>query len=163
MVRQISAHLSAFGVGRYRFPDLPTLFSLERKGASRHRRAPVAGKIGATLLNHFTICLDYRRDRVILEPNRFYSEPVRVDRSGMQLVLSDGEVLVAGVARKSPARRAGVKVLDRLVMLDGRPASELGLPHIRDVLRGPAGNRVRLLLERREKERTVTLKLKDYR
>ncbi len=162
VVRQISAHLTAFGVGKYRFPDLPTLFSLERKEAGRSRRAPVAGKIGATMLNHFTICLDYRRGRVILEPNRFYSEPVRMDRSGLQLVLSDGVVLVAGVARKSPAGRGGVKVLDRLVMLDGRRASELGLPYIRDVLRGPAGNRVRLLLERNDKERTVTLKLKDY-
>jgi C-terminal processing protease CtpA/Prc len=123
----------------------------------------VAGKIGATLLTHFTLCLDYRGRRVIVEPNRFTDEPVRVDRSGMQLVLSDGVVLVAGVARKSPARRAGVKVLDRLLMVDGRPAGELGLPHIRDLLRGPAGRRVRLLFDRRGSERTVTLKLKEYR
>ncbi len=163
VVRQISAHLTAFGLGQYRFTDLPALFSLEPRSVGRSRRTPVAGKIGATLLNHFTICLDYRQGRVILEPNRFFSEPVRVDRSGMQLVLSDGEVLVAGVARKSPARRVGIKVLDRLVMLDGRSALELGLPYIRDVLRGPAGGRVRLMLQRREKERTVTLKLKDYR
>jgi predicted aspartyl protease len=162
VVRQISAHLSAFGIGNYRFPDLPALFSLERKESGQSRRGPVAGKIGATLLNHFTICLDYRRGRVILEPNRFFSEPVRMDRSGLQLVLSGSEVLVAGVIRKSPAGRAGVQVLDRLVMFDGRPASELGLPYIRDVLRGPEGHRVRLLLERKDKERAVTLKLKNY-
>jgi C-terminal processing protease CtpA/Prc len=88
---------------------------------------------------------------------------VRVDRSGLQLVFTDGEVVVAGVARNSPARRTGIKVLDRLLMVDGRPVSELGLSYIRDVLRGPSGNRVRLLLDRRGKERTVTLKLKDYR
>lgn len=163
VVRQISAHLAAFGIGRYRFPDLPALFSLERTGSGRERRTRVSGKIGATLLNHFTIYLDYSRGRVVLEPNRFYAEPVRVDRSGMQLVLAEGEVVVAGVARRSPARRAGMKVLDRLVMVDGRPVTELGLPYIRDVLRGPAGNRVRLLVDRRGKERTVTLKLKDYR
>lgn len=163
VVRQISARLSAFEVGRYSFADLPALFSLEPRSEGRARRTPVSGKIGATLLNHFTIYLDYRRGQVVLEPNRFHSEPVRVDRSGMQLVLSDGEVLVAGVAKSSPARRAGVRVLDRVVMLDGRPVLELGLPYIRDVLRGPAGNRVRLMLDRRGKERKVTLKLKEYR
>jgi predicted aspartyl protease len=163
VVRQISARLEAFGIGKYRFPDLPTLFSLQRPGSGRKRRTPVSGKIGATLLNHFTICLDYSRSQVVFEPNRFYSEPVRVDRSGMQLVLSEDQVVVAGVARRSPARRAGLKVFDRLVKLDGQPAAELGLPYIRDVLRGPAGSRVRLLVTRQDKERTVTLKLKDYR
>lgn len=163
VVRQISAHLDAFSVGPFRFTDLPTLFSLERPGSGRERRPRLSGKIGATLLNHFTICLDYSRSEVVLEPNRFIDEPVRVDRSGMQLVLSDGEVVVAGVARSSPARREGIKVLDRLLMFDGRPATELGLPHIREVLRGPAGTRVRLFFDRRGKERKVTLKLKDYR
>jgi len=163
VVRQISAHLDAFGVGPFRFDDLPALFSLERIDAGRERRPRLSGKIGATLLNHFTVYLDYSRGRVVLEPNRFIDEPVRVDRSGMQLVFSDGEMVVAGVARSSPARRAGVKVLDRLLLCNGRPAAELGLPYIRDVLRGPAGTRVRMLFERRGKERTVTLKLKDYR
>jgi len=163
VVRQLSARLSSFGVGGARFTDLPALFSLEPRGDNASRRGRVAGKVGATLLTHFTICLDYRGRRVIFEPNRFIGEAVRIDRSGMQLVLSDGAVLVAGVARKSPARRAGVKVLDRLVMVDGRSAVELGLPHIRDLLRSPAGRRVRLLFDRRGSERTVTLKLKDYR
>ncbi len=163
VVRQISTRLSGYEMGRYRFPDLPALFSLERADTAGEQRAEISGKIGATLLNHFTIYLDYRRGQVVLEPNRFFSEPVWVDRSGMQLVLSEGEILVAGVARGSSARRAGIKVFDRLAMFDGRPAIELGLPHIREVLRGPAGNRVRMLIKRRGRERTITLKLKDYR
>jgi hypothetical protein len=44
-----------------------------------------AGNIGGRFLRRFRVIFDYSRQQMILEPNRFYSEPEESDMSGATL------------------------------------------------------------------------------
>ncbi len=58
---------------------------------------------------------------------------------------------------------AGLRAGDRVVAIDGRPASELSLPSVRERLRGgPVGAEVRLTVEGGEGgKREVVLRLRE--
>ncbi len=69
------------------------------------------GMIGVEFLRRFRLFFDYRRERLILEPNAAYREPSRFDASGLR------------VYKEAPARR-GLKVF---LVVPGTPASEAGV------------------------------------
>ncbi len=67
-----------------------------------------------------------------------------------------GYVVVAPIDG-SPAARAGIKAGDRLLEVDDRPVEGLDLFQVLMAIRGQAGTKVRLLLETRDRLRSVEL------
>ena len=93
------------------------------------------------------------------DPNTTYLTPERLDRLtrtasnsypgvGLQLDVRGGWVTVSQPRPGGPAERAGVQAGDRLVELDGRSAKGWTVQEAVMALRGPAGTKVGLLLER---------------
>ncbi len=82
------------------------------------------------ILEKFKIILDYKNNRVILEPNARFDEPTDYNRSGLILV-SVGEnyqrFRIKAVADDSPASEAGLRVGDTLIAIDGHQVSELSI------------------------------------
>jgi C-terminal processing protease CtpA/Prc len=68
--------------------------------------------------------MDYRRLRMILEPNASFRQPFETDMSGLLLV-SEGKALeqikVARVFDNSPAAESGLREGDVIVSLDDSP------------------------------------------
>ncbi len=110
----------------------------------------LAGIIGGDLLRRYRVWFDYPHHRLILEITPHSDEPYVYDASGMFL-LSEGEdfrtIRVHRVAPRSPADLAGILAGDRLVSIDGRFASRLGLEEARRLLR-EENRRYRMRLER---------------
>ena len=103
---------------------------------------------GAALLRRFHVVFDYRRARLILEPNARFPEPVPVDRSGLFLVASEEDVSVRRVyfvSPGSPADEAGLRSDDLLLEIDGRAADAQSLHATRELFfeRGTFALRVR--------------------
>ena len=100
------------------------------------------GNIGADILKRFTVYLDYRHNRIILEPHAGTNEPFEADMSGVAFMLAApaSRLLVTDVARPSPASEAGLVVGDTVVAVDGAPPSEDVLTRLRQRLRREGEN-----------------------
>lgn len=93
------------------------------------------GILGAELLKHFKLYLDFSRNRIYLEPSGAFRQPFEFDMSGL-FVTAEGADLrqfqVLRVIDGSPASAAGIREGDEIVAVDGRPASEFNLEALRN-------------------------------
>jgi membrane-associated protease RseP (regulator of RpoE activity) len=78
--------------------------------------------------------------------------------SGLQLGQQLDHIVVTAVAEGSPAERAGIKVEDFLLRLDGEKVPDARTARMMLEYLAP-GKSVQLTIERDDKERTVTLEL----
>lgn len=137
-----------------------TELSVQEKGA--FTSPYVAGNVGAAILKRFNITFDYTHQQLILEPNANYDKPDVFDRSGMWVNQGAGAFEVMDVTAGGPAAAAGIKVGDKIVEVDGRPAAGIALPDLRNKFKSdPAGTKVRLAVKSGEQQRDVELVLKD--
>jgi membrane-associated protease RseP (regulator of RpoE activity) len=142
--------------------DAPVMhLSLQKHGA--FVSPYVAGNIGAGVLKRFYVTFDYMHQEMVLAPNRSASEPDVFDRAGMWINLDKrGGFEVVDVYRGSAAAQAGLKKGDRIVAVDGRPATDIGLPELRLELRTlPVGTKKSMTVESAGKRTTHTLTLRD--
>jgi predicted aspartyl protease len=98
------------------------------------------GNIGSAVLRRFRVTFDYSRKRVYLEPNERFAQPFEFDMSGLVLVSEGPEFTLRKVQKVlpgTPAEEAGVLPGDEILSFDGKPASELKLPEIREALKQP--------------------------
>ena len=106
-----------------------TELTLQKKGA--FSSAYVAGNVGAGVLKRFNVTFDYQRQQIILEKNANFDKPDTFDRSGMWLNMAGDTFEVMDVVAGGPAAQAGMKVGDKIVAVDGRPANQISLPALR--------------------------------
>ncbi len=125
----------------------------------------VAGNVGGALLNRFNVTFDYSRQQLIFERHAGSDRPIPFDRAGAWFNLAAGAppaFEVIDVYAGSPAAQAGLLAGDRIVEVDGKQASAVTLPALRERLRSdPPGTRVRLTVERGGKRSQVAVTLKD--
>jgi hypothetical protein len=137
-----------------------TQLSLQTSGAFTDPY--VAGNVGAGVLKRFNVTFDYGNQKIIFEPNANFSKPDVFDRSGMWINIAGEAFEIMDAPKGGPAATAGLMIGDRIVAVDGRPASELSLPTLRLRFRtDPPGTEVRLTVERDGKRSEVTLVLSD--
>jgi hypothetical protein len=138
-----------------------TLLSLQRAGLLAAGSSD-AGLVGAGVLKQFNVTFDYSRRQLIFERGRDYRKPDTYDRAGMWMSQSaDGEYFeVFDVVAGGPASKAGLKVGDRILAIDGTRAGRLVLPESRERLKSlPAKRAVRLLVQSGDGRRAVVLTL----
>lgn len=116
--------------------------------------------IGLPILSRFRLTIDFHREQLsILPVTDLIDLPFRKDRSGIGAVVSDGSLEIAHVAPGSPAAQAGLRVGDRIVMINGQ---EIGPAYLKSRTREgskPAGTTLRLRLG---DGRNVAVLLADY-
>ena len=122
----------------------------------------VAGNIGGEILRRFVVTFDYARRVVHLAPNADAGRPFDVDRAGLWINRHAQGAIVAAVMADGPAARAGLRVDDVIVAVEGEPASALTLDALRRRLsEWPAGRRVALESRRGEETIQAALVLRD--
>jgi PDZ domain/Aspartyl protease len=121
----------------------------------------VSGNIEIGILKQFNVTFDYARQRLILEPNRFYGQPDVFNRSGMRLETNSPGWRVASVVPGGPAERAGVHQGDVIVAIEGKPGTALDGGAIHDIMVGPVGSTLHVTLRSGTANRDVELTLRD--
>lgn len=79
--------------------------------------------LGAGLLDHYVVTLDYPSSAFILEA-RAAPDPQRGD-SGYAISYEDGKATVTQIFKRSNAARAGLRLGDQIVSINGRPMNDL--------------------------------------
>lgn len=93
-----------------------------------------AGRIGGAILRRFTLTINYSAGTIALLPNANFHRPLETDMSGLALVSSDDGVEVFRVEAGSAGGEAGILAGDRLLSIDGQPATGLSIEAIRAML-----------------------------
>lgn len=140
-----------------------TLFSLQRAGTLA-TAANDAGLVGAGILKQFNVTFDYTRRQLIFEKNRNYQKADTYDRVGMWISQSaDGKYFeVFDVVAGGPAATVGLRVGDKILVIDGRRTERLVLPELRERLKSLAPKQtVRLLVQSGDNRREVVLTLRE--
>ncbi|MGM0628744.1 MAG: aspartyl protease family protein, partial [Candidatus Fermentibacterota bacterium] len=115
------------------------------------------GIAGNRILARFRLWLDYRRQRVILEPSELYDEGLPEDVTGFGVRIRGGRLVVNRVLEGSPADLAGMREDDVLVSVDGVPVGPSGLDTLNRLLPERPGREVDLLVRRSGMELELTL------
>lgn len=149
------------GSGSVAVENLVTYFSLQKKGAMAKEN--LAGNIGGGLLKRFDVTFDYGRQVMYLKPNGNAQTRDAYDRAGLWLLTDPEGLRIKDVTAGGPAAKAGLKVDDLILSIEGKKATELSLPDLRlRLANDPVGTKVELTVRGKDgKEWTVTVVLKD--
>ncbi len=145
------ARIPAFSIGPYTFhnpvagfPDTLT-FIPARTGDGRH------GTLGAGILRRFNVTIDYYHKKLILEPNKYFHTPFRVNNAGIEIsapVPGFRYYIISDVRRGSPAARAGLKKGDKLETINGKNVAHMTLDEINKIFYKEPGHLVRIIVIR---------------
>ncbi|MEP7011846.1 MAG: PDZ domain-containing protein [Acidobacteriota bacterium] len=149
------------GTGSVSIENIVTGFSLQKKGAMA--KSNLAGNIGGGLLKRFDVTFDYGKQVMYLKPNSNAKTHDAYDRAGIWLLTDPEGLRVKDVAAGGPAAKAGLKVDDLIVAIDGKKATEIALPDLRIRLANdPEGTKVGLTVKgKKGKERAVGMVLRE--
>lgn len=107
-----------------------------------------AGNLGTNLLANYTITLDYGRSRGCFDYVPGY-KALPFNRAGLRAIKDIPEsFLVTLVNANGPADQAGLRKDDRIIAVDGVPASHLGEADLALALTRPPGSQVSLRYKR---------------
>jgi len=95
--------------------------------------------VGGALLERCTVILDYKRERILLEPNATFGAPFPGEMCGITVRSGtrgdEHAFTVVSVIAGSPADEADIQVGDAVVSIDGKPAAEFQLRDLRRIFR----------------------------
>ncbi len=122
------------------------------------------GLIGSEILTRFNMIIDFSREKMYIQPNRFFPVAFSYDRSGITLIASGlnlKQFLIQDVLENSPASEAGVKEGDEIVSINRLPARFFTLSSMNSKLQAKVGKTVLITLKRNNEKIKVKLKLRE--
>jgi hypothetical protein len=122
------------------------------------------GLIGSEILTRFNMIIDFGREKMYIQPNRFFKAAFTYDRSGISLITSGTNLkqfLVQDILEHSPASEAGVQIGDEIVSLNWFPARFHSLGSMNDKFQGKIGKTLRMTVLRKGQKIQVKFKLKE--
>lgn len=92
------------------------------------------GTLGSQILNRFNYAFDVKNNRLYLKPNSNFKKRFSYNIAGVELLESNLGVKVPEVVYVwdgSPAEKAGIKVGDQLMEIDGRKSYEMKITEVK--------------------------------
>ncbi len=156
MTRGFVGRLSRIKIGGYEIDNLLAAYV----PASESGQSQCEAMIGLGLLSRFNLTFDYYGHRLVIEPNKTFRDPFEYNMSGFSLRKSqEGFLEIEQVYDHSPAREAGLRVGDRVLEINGKPADVYDYFELESLMMRE-GRDIRLRLSREGKEWETYLKLK---
>jgi C-terminal processing protease CtpA/Prc len=123
----------------------------------------IIGNIGNTLLRHFTVYLDYRRQQVIIEKGKDFESKFPEDKSGMLIgKTGDGFPEIVFVAPGTPADKAGFLKGDIVRKINSTDAGSFGgIIGVRNLFLEEAGKEYNIEVIRAGSKQELKLILED--
>ena len=152
----------SFEIGDFTIED--PIFALSTADRGIGAFTGISGIIGNDILQRFTVTLDYRRQRIGLEKNRFFDNPAAKDRSGILLERdASNRVLIHRIVPGSPADEAGLLPGDLLLSVDQRNVADFdSMEDILDRFRVREEIEIEIGIERKGERLRISLTLRDY-
>jgi len=137
--------VSELNIRKFKFDNPITLFSEDRAGALASSES--AGNIGQQIMSKFRIFLDYGHQRMILEPNKTFTDSFNRAYAGLALRAEDKDYKtfrVTDILDNSPASEAGLQKDDVITKVDDETSTRLTLTKLNELFEQPKTYRVTL-------------------
>jgi hypothetical protein len=121
------------------------------------------GLIGGGILRRFKVTFDYSQNRMILEANKHFGDPLEFDMSGAFLISdlpNSSGFKVFSVMPKTPASEAGLREGDVIVAINAEPAEKFELAKVQYDLFVQKGRTYRLTVKRQDERVQIKIKLR---
>lgn len=119
-----------------------------------------SGSIGNGVLKKFNITFDYKDEFLILEKNSNYYLDESYDKSGMWLAKNKDRFIVTSLVTNGPAAKAGLKLNDVIISINGINTTNLNLIKIRNELSYlTSGSLIKIIVIRSGGKKSITIKL----
>jgi hypothetical protein len=153
-------HVLSFKFGNQLIEDLPIGISASDVGIQGDKK--VSGIIGSKILRMYNITVDVPDGMMYLNRNSRWGEKFHVNCSGIDIQKDHdkNKVLIHRVFENSPASKAGIKVDDELLKVNGKTMAEMNMAEVKKTLRQD-GETAELLILQDGQEKTFTLKLRS--
>ncbi|MCA9073156.1 MAG: aspartyl protease family protein [Planctomycetaceae bacterium] len=157
----IASHsaVSAGGISRSRFGKLSFL----KLGTQRIEDVVIDGDslslLGLDQLSRFHLIMDLRNNKLTLSKGTAFLKPSPDATSGMSIIQDHGVKIVVGVKSRGPAFDAGIMAGDQILKVNGKPASNIDMFELREILTYGPEKTVRLEIKRRQRLELANLKL----
>jgi aspartyl protease/PDZ domain-containing protein len=138
-----NGRIAELRIGKFQIDNPLTLFSEDKSGA--FATSEIQGNIGQMILSKFKAFLDYGSDRIILEPNASLKDPIVPVSTGLKILAEGSDYRtfrIDELLEGSPAIEAGLQKDDVIVAVDGRPAIELTLTSLHEILEKPVPHKL---------------------
>ncbi|MDZ7881016.1 MAG: aspartyl protease family protein [Saprospiraceae bacterium] len=122
------------------------------------------GLIGSEILTRFNMIIDFTKEKMYVQANRYFKNTFTYDRSGLSLITSGANLkqfLVQDILENSPASNVDIRIGDEIVKINWLPARLHTLSTMNDKLQGKIGKTIRLTLLRHGQKIHVKFKLKE--
>jgi hypothetical protein len=118
----------------------------------------LGGLIGNDILRRFNVILNYDRRYFCLTPNSHYRDLFDYSYSGLSIYWEDGVIKVGDVMPGSPAEKAGLKEEDILIAVGTNFSNNV---QAYKTLLQNAGEKIRLIIRRKDQLMTLDMKVKS--
>jgi hypothetical protein len=121
------------------------------------------GSVGADLLRHFDVTIDYANNKIYLKPNSNYKLPFEHDMSGLEVYIEEGKsnrFYVERIEPNSPGTTAGILVGDEIVSVNFNPVRTMDLENIGNLFKSGDGRTVIIEVYRKSENMYKVLTLK---
>jgi len=136
-------------------------FPLQKSGA--FGSSELIGNLGNSFFRHFVLYLDYKNQRMIVEKGDDFNKVFPVDRSGLQLIVSDNdEIEVFNAADNTPSAKAGFQQGDLIMSINDIDTKYFGgVIAIRKLFQEKAGTKYSFKIKRGDEMKEIKMTLKD--
>jgi hypothetical protein len=122
------------------------------------------GLMGGEILCRFNFIIDFAREKLYIQPNRYFKEAFVYDRSGL-ILIAGGNLLntftVHDIVPHSPAEEAGILRGDEILKINGLIARFYNLGALNQKLQAKVGKTIRLQILRNGQKMNFSFKLRD--
>ena len=121
------------------------------------------GSIGGEILRRFDIIIDYTNNKLLLKKNRNFSDKFNFNLSGIEIempFLGLPIYNISQIRKNSPAELAGLKKGDQIISINKMSMVNYTLNDIIKIFRSKEGRKIKMKVNRNNKEIKVEFRLK---
>ncbi len=156
--------LPEISIGQFNLKNIPMNFQVKQNDSIEINLFKKNGLIGNQILDRFKVIIDYRRDKLYLQPNKRLYKPFKFDKSGISVIATGFKLrkyLIQSVMRDSPAGEAGLKPGDQILSLNNIPYKFLSLKGINKRLKRKVGKKTSMVIKREGVKKKVKFELRN--
>jgi hypothetical protein len=154
--------VSSVQIGSFKIKDVIASYPDYEDGGAKTTETRRNGSIGADLLRHFDLTMDYSHKKIYLKPNSNFRLPFEHDMSGLEIYVEEGKskrFYVARIEPNSPGTAAGMRVGDEIISINFKSVGTLDLEGIESLLKAGDGRSIFIEIFRTESlYKVITLK-----
>jgi len=155
--------VSQFKLGSFTLNNVIASYPNYEEGGAKSIETGRNGSVGADLLRHFDLTIDYANLKLYLKPNSNFKLPFEHDMSGLEVYIEEGKsnrFYVERIEPNSPGTKAGILEGDEIVSLNFTPVRTMDLEHVGNLFKSGDGRTVIVEVFRKKENMYKVLTLK---